>query len=74
MHEYSADDFYREARQKFLEGIQCLAEARENSRMLGSALLSLHGALEDHIRAKLATNPNIPAEESQYVLSTQETQ
>lgn len=62
MNPSSAADFYRGAQHKLQEGIQRLDEAGDSPVILGAALTSFHGALEDYVRAKLATNLTIPTE------------
>lgn len=62
------------AAEKLQRGLQRLAEAGDNRDDLGQALLSLHGALEDHCREWLAGNPRISSEERAAVLDRQQVQ
>jgi hypothetical protein len=48
---------------KLAQGLQRLKQAGDNNERLGLALLSIHGALEDHFRAWLAANRQFPADQ-----------
>jgi hypothetical protein len=49
------------ATEKLELGLQRLAKAGDDADLLGLALQSIHGALEDHFRARLSTDSHIPA-------------
>ncbi len=51
--------------EKLDRGINLLNEAGNDPDLLGSALLKLHGALEDHFHTLLMTNHNIPTDVNQ---------
>jgi hypothetical protein len=55
-------------------GLQRLAKAGDDADMLGLALQSIHGALEDHFRARLATDSNMPAEQRAAMADPKQTQ
>jgi hypothetical protein len=59
---------------KLKTGLKRLSEARNNPSLLGSALVSIHGALEDHFRARLANNRNLTASERITIADRQKTQ
>jgi len=59
---------------KLNTGLKRLLGARNNPSLLGSALVSIHGALEDHFRARLANNRNLTASERITVADRQKTQ
>src|SRR5262245_49554384 len=46
---------------KFQIGVERLAKAGDDPDMLGAALMSIHGALEDAFRGQLAANSLVPA-------------
>jgi hypothetical protein len=49
--------------EKLAQGLERLRQAGTDRERLGSALLSIHGALEDHFRAWLAANRQFPADQ-----------
>lgn len=55
-------------------GLQRLAKASDDPDLLGLALQSLHGALEDQFRARLAAEPTMPAEQREAVLDPKRVQ
>jgi hypothetical protein len=74
MSQSKIDELNREAKQKLKDGVDRLGEAGTHPVLLGSALISLHGALEDYARAQLSANPNIPIDKREAVLDRQLTQ
>ena len=48
------------AASKLKLGLERLAKAGTDADMLGLALQSIHGALEDGFRAQIAANPQVP--------------
>jgi hypothetical protein len=51
------------ATEKLELGLRRLAKAGDDADMLGLALQSIHGALEDHFRARLSVDSQIPADQ-----------
>ncbi|HEU5100268.1 MAG TPA: SH3 domain-containing protein, partial [Roseiflexaceae bacterium] len=51
------------ATEKLELGLQRLAKAGDDADLLGLALQSIHGALEDHFRARLLVDSQIPADQ-----------
>jgi hypothetical protein len=51
------------ATEKLELGLQRLAKAGDDADLLGLALQSIHGALEDHFRARLSADSQIPADQ-----------
>jgi len=62
------------ATEKLELGLQRLAKAGNDADMLGLALQSIHGALEDHFRARLATDSHMPAEQRAAMADPKQTQ
>jgi hypothetical protein len=62
------------ATEKLELGMQRLAKAGEDADLLGLALQSIHGALEDHFRARLAVDPHIHAEQRAAMLDPKRVQ
>jgi hypothetical protein len=58
--------------EKLERGFERLAQAEGNRDMLGAALLAIHGALEDHLRAILAESATL-GEEDRAVLERRDT-
>ena len=58
----------------FKRGLVCLESAGENQSLLGQALLSFHGALEDYFRFFLSNNLALPAETREVVHDRGKTQ
>lgn len=54
--------------EKLKLGLDRLHKAADDTDLLGSALISLHGALEDRFRHALAATPELPAAEQKRVL------
>jgi hypothetical protein len=59
---------------KLQTGLKRLSEAGDNPSLLGSALVSIHGALEDHFRALLTNNRSLTATQRLAVADRQKTQ
>src|SRR5690349_20695439 len=57
---------------KLAQGLRRLQQAGDNPDLLGPALLSLHGALEDHFRAWLAAQRRFPAEQRDTLANRQQ--
>lgn len=55
-------------------GLERLAKSGDDQDMLGAALTSLHGALEDRFRHLLATTPEVPAFDQERVLDVKRVQ
>jgi hypothetical protein len=55
-------------------GLQRLAKAGDDADMLGLALQSIHGALEDHFRARLSSDSQMPAEQRVAIADPKQTQ
>src|SRR5438128_4696830 len=55
-------------------GLQRLAKAGDDADMLGLALQSIHGALEDHFRARLSADSHMPAEQRVAMADPKQTQ
>jgi hypothetical protein len=55
-------------------GLQRLAKAGDDPDLLGLALQSIHGALEDQFRARLAAEPSMPADQREAVLDPKRVQ
>jgi hypothetical protein len=62
------------ATEKLELGLQRLAKAGDDADLLGLALQSIHGALEDHFRQRLAADPDFPAEGRAAVLDPRQVQ
>ncbi|HEX9370304.1 MAG TPA: SH3 domain-containing protein [Roseiflexaceae bacterium] len=62
------------ATEKLELGLQRLAKAGDDADLLGLALQSIHGALEDHFRARLAADGQVPAEQRAAVLDPKRVQ
>lgn len=62
------------ATEKLELGLQRLAKAGSDADMLGLALQSIHGALEDHIRVVLSTDPQMPEAQRRAVLDPKQVQ
>ena len=61
-------------REKLQLGLQRLSKAGDDPDLLGLALISLHGALEDYFRNWLSTNPSVPPSEREAVLDARRMQ
>lgn len=61
-------------REKLRLGLQRLSKAGNDPDLLGLALISLHGALEDRFRNWLSTNPSVPPSEREVVLDARKMQ
>ena len=55
-------------------GLERLAKAGDDADLLGLALQSLHGALEDHYRARLAADQHIPEDQRAAMLDPKRVQ
>jgi hypothetical protein len=55
-------------------GLRRLAKAGDDADLLGLALQSIHGALEDHFRARLAADSQMPAEQRAAIADPKRTQ
>src|SRR5262245_43126026 len=62
------------ATEKLELGLQRLAKAGDDADMLGLALQSIHGALEDHFRARLSSDSHMPAEQRAAMADPKQTQ
>src|SRR5689334_5045279 len=62
------------ATEKLELGLQRLAKAGNDADMLGLALQSIHGALEDHFRARLAADSSMPADQRAAIADPKQTQ
>jgi len=62
------------ATEKLELGLQRLAKAGDDADMLGLALQSIHGALEDHFRARLSSDSHMPAEQRVAMADPKQTQ
>jgi hypothetical protein len=62
------------ATEKLELGLQRLAKAGDDADLLGLALQSIHGALEDYFRHRLAADPHYPADASAVVLDPRQVQ
>jgi Bacterial SH3 domain len=62
------------ATEKLELGLQRLAKAGHDTDMLGLALQSIHGALEDHFRARLSTDSHMPVEQRAAMADPKQTQ
>jgi hypothetical protein len=62
------------ATEKLELGLQRLAKAGDDADMLGLALQSIHGALEDHFRARLAADSHMPTEQRAAIADPKQTQ
>ena len=62
------------ATEKLELGLQRLAKAGDDADMLGLALQSIHGALEDHFRARLSADSHMPAEQRAAMADPKQTQ
>ena len=68
MRPMDSEDYRRDARKKLRRGKKLLADAEQNSVYLASALVGIHGAMEDHVRALLASNQDLPEDRRHAVL------
>lgn len=59
---------------KLRTGLKRLSEAGDNPSLLGSALVSIHGALEDHFRSLLSSHKSLTASQRITVADRQKTQ
>jgi|GEM_PF-6223237 len=73
MSSNSLDKYRRDAQVKLQRGMENLHQAGQNTTLLGAALISLHGALEDHYRAQLASNSRIPSTKRTDILDPEKT-
>jgi hypothetical protein len=55
-------------------GLQRMAKAGDDPDLLGLALQSIHGALEDTFRARLAADPHMPSDQREAVLDPKRVQ
>jgi len=62
------------ATEKLELGLQRLAKAGDDADMLGLALQSIHGALEDHFRARLSADTHMPVEQRAAMADPKQTQ
>jgi len=62
------------ATEKLELGLQRLAKAGDDADMLGLALQSIHGALEDHFRARLSSDSQMPPEQRAAIADPKQTQ
>jgi len=62
------------ATEKLELGLQRLAKAGDDADMLGLALQSIHGALEDHFRARLSADSHMSAEQRAAMADPKQTQ
>src|SRR3954451_13246937 len=62
------------ATEKLELGLQRLAKAADDADLLGLALQSIHGALEDHFRARLSADSHMPAEQRAAMADPKQTQ
>jgi len=62
------------ATEKLELGLQRLAKAGDDADMLGLALQSIHGALEDHFRARLSADSHMPIEQRAAMADPKQTQ
>ncbi len=62
------------ATEKLELGLQRLAKAGDDADMLGLALQSIHGALEDHFRARLSADSHMLAEQRAAMADPKQTQ
>jgi hypothetical protein len=62
------------ATEKLELGLQRLAKAGDDADLLGLALQSIHGALEDHFRARLSVDSHMPAEQRMAMADPKQTQ
>src|SRR6476661_910669 len=62
------------ATEKLELGLQRLAKAGDDADMLGLALQSIHGALEDHFRARLSVDSHMLAEQRVAMADPKQTQ
>jgi hypothetical protein len=62
------------ATEKLELGLQRLAKAGDDADMLGLALQSIHGALEDHFRARLSSDSHMPVEQRAAMADPKQTQ
>lgn len=66
--------YKEEALRKLEQGKNRLEQAGNEPVMLGSALISLHGALEDYIRFFAVTQPEIALDQQKEILDRRQTQ
>jgi hypothetical protein len=62
------------ALEKLELGLKRLAKAGDDADLLGLALQSIHGALEDHFRARLAADSQMPADQRAAIADPKQTQ
>jgi hypothetical protein len=62
------------ATEKLELGLQRLAKAGDDADLLGLALQSIHGALEDFCRATLSADPRLPADQREAVRDSKKIQ
>ncbi|HJZ48275.1 MAG TPA: SH3 domain-containing protein [Roseiflexaceae bacterium] len=62
------------ATEKLELGLQRLAKAGDDADLLGLALQSIHGALEDHFRAHLSVDSHVPAAQRAALADPKQTQ
>src|SRR5438876_481396 len=62
------------ATEKLELGLQRLAKAGDDADMLGLALQSIHGALEDHFRTRLSADSHMPVEQRAAMADPKQTQ
>jgi hypothetical protein len=60
--------------EKFKIGLERLAKADDDPDLLGAALTSIHGALEDRFRHVLVTTPDVPERDHQRILDVKRVQ
>jgi hypothetical protein len=60
--------------EKLQLGLQRLEQSGDNPDLLGIALVTLHGALEDYFRDSLAANPDLPYEQQMLVQDRRQVQ
>ncbi|MDQ2996780.1 MAG: DUF6232 family protein [Chloroflexota bacterium] len=70
----SATNLQPEWERKLQLGLERLNKAGDDSEILGNALVSLHGSLEDFLRAWLSTNPMLSEEERSRVQERRQVQ
>ena len=68
MNAATPQNFLSEAHRKYKLGLERLERIGNDTVVLGTALLSIHGALEDHTRARIALSARIPRRQRELVL------
>ena len=63
---------FQQNQDKLQLGLERLSRAGDDLDLLGLALISLHGALEDYFRNWLSTNPSVPPLEREAVLDARQ--